>query len=97
MRAASGNPAADRDTTKLWNIYGRKYDLSSFVHNHPGGAKAILSGKGRDCWAARQIESTLNFQPNSALCSFLTISLNKQIEHHLFPCLLYTSPSPRDA
>lgn len=35
----------------LWTIHGKDYDLSSFIHRHPGGMEAILLGRGRDCTA----------------------------------------------
>jgi len=35
----------------LWTIHGKDYDLSKFIHRHPGGKEAILLGRGRDCSA----------------------------------------------
>ena len=32
----------------LWYIYGRWYDLSNFINQHPGGKKAISLGRGTD-------------------------------------------------
>jgi hypothetical protein len=34
-----------------WRIHNIEYDLSTFVHKHPGGAEAILLGQSRDCTA----------------------------------------------
>jgi cytochrome b involved in lipid metabolism len=40
------------DATLLWRIHGQAYDLSDYVHMHPGGKEAILLGRGRpDCTA----------------------------------------------
>jgi len=35
----------------VWTVHGRRYDLADFVHRHPGGAQALLLGRGRDCTA----------------------------------------------
>ena len=36
----------------IWRIYGHEYDLSNFVHEHPGGYEAIMLGCHReDCTA----------------------------------------------
>jgi hypothetical protein len=32
-------------------IHGVNFDLSDFVHRHPGGIEAIELGRGRDCTA----------------------------------------------
>ncbi|GLC48375.1 hypothetical protein PLESTB_000089300 [Pleodorina starrii] len=34
---------------KYWVIHGQVYDLASYVAKHPGGADAIMLGRGRDC------------------------------------------------
>lgn len=33
----------------IWIIHGKKYDLSKFIDNHPGGKDAIFITKGSDC------------------------------------------------
>lgn len=38
-------------TNNFWMIHGVKFDLSDFVHRHPGGIEAIELGRGRDCTA----------------------------------------------
>jgi len=35
--------------SSFWLVHGRKYDLSSWVKDHPGGAWAIDLGRNRDC------------------------------------------------
>lgn len=47
---------------KYWEIYGNKYDLSEFVKKHPGGRRAILSGKGRDCTALFESYHPWNYE-----------------------------------
>jgi cytochrome b involved in lipid metabolism len=32
----------------LWRIYGNTYDMSDYVHKHPGGVEAIMLGCNRD-------------------------------------------------
>jgi cytochrome b involved in lipid metabolism len=32
----------------MWNIYGKKYDLTNFANLHPGGADIIERTKGLD-------------------------------------------------
>jgi len=39
------------DVSSLWTVHNKRYDLTSFVRAHPGGAKAILLGRGRNCTA----------------------------------------------
>ena len=34
-----------------WVVHGKKFDLTSFVSKHPGGAHSISFGKGRECTA----------------------------------------------
>lgn len=50
-KGASPQYVEDSVDPNLWHIHGHSYDLSQFVHKHPGGQLAILSGKGRDCTA----------------------------------------------
>mmetsp|Transcript_89027 Transcript_89027/g.252320 ORF Transcript_89027/g.252320 Transcript_89027/m.252320 type:complete len:550 (+) Transcript_89027:73-1722(+) len=35
--------------SSVWTIHGKRYDMSSWVKNHPGGAWAIDLGRNRDC------------------------------------------------
>jgi linoleoyl-CoA desaturase len=36
----------------MWNIYGKRYDLSSFIKYHPGGSEILIKTKGViDCTA----------------------------------------------
>lgn len=35
-------------SSNYWIIHGRYYDLTGFVHRHPGGAEALLLARGRD-------------------------------------------------
>lgn len=35
----------------VWTIHGKKYDLSSWAKDHPGGETAINLGRNRDCTA----------------------------------------------
>lgn len=37
------------DPSLLWFIHGRAYDLRPFLRVHPGGAEALLQGRGQDC------------------------------------------------
>jgi linoleoyl-CoA desaturase len=32
----------------MWNIYGKKYDLTNFIQNHPGGSEILIKTKGLD-------------------------------------------------
>jgi len=52
-----------------WEIHGNKYDLSKFVEKHPGGSKAILSGKGIDCTALFESYHPWNYEK---ACSVLS-------------------------
>ena len=52
-----------------WEIHGNKYDLSKFVEKHPGGSRAILSGKGRDCTALFESYHPWNYEK---ACSILS-------------------------
>ena len=38
----------------LWMVHGKLYDLAAFAKRHPGGAGALLLGRGRDCTALFQ-------------------------------------------
>eukprot|EP00741_Cyanophora_paradoxa_P006058 tig00000981_g5876.t1 len=44
----------------------------------------------KDVWAVRQLMSTSNFAPGSALWTHITGGLNHQVEHHLFPGISHT-------
>lgn len=35
------------ENSQLWNIYGKKYDLTNFIKNHPGGAFILESTRGQ--------------------------------------------------
>jgi hypothetical protein len=48
--AAPESPCSD-SRNNLWMIHGVNFDLSDFVHRHPGGIEAIELGRGRDCTA----------------------------------------------
>ena len=52
-----------------WEIHGNKYDLSKFVEKHPGGSRAILSGKGIDCTALFESYHPWNYEK---ACSVLS-------------------------
>jgi fatty acid desaturase len=41
----------------------------------------------KQSWAADQIESTIDFCPQSTLWFYASLHLSMQIEHHLFPSL----------
>lgn len=32
----------------MWNIYGKKYDLTNFTQNHPGGSEILIKSKDLD-------------------------------------------------
>eukprot|EP00854_Cymbomonas_tetramitiformis_P017775 gene17775-21172_t len=40
---------AEYSSDAVWTINNRRYDLSSFVDQHPAGKLAILLGRGRNC------------------------------------------------
>lgn len=37
------------DGGSVWTIHGKRYNLSEWVQDHPGGARAIELGRNRDC------------------------------------------------
>eukprot|EP01087_Luapelamoeba_hula_P016565 TRINITY_DN50_c0_g1_i1.p1 TRINITY_DN50_c0_g1~~TRINITY_DN50_c0_g1_i1.p1 ORF type:complete len:478 (+),score=74.70 TRINITY_DN50_c0_g1_i1:106-1539(+) len=41
----------DDAASNYWLLHGSYYDFTEFVDRHPGGHRAILLGKGRDCTA----------------------------------------------
>jgi cytochrome b involved in lipid metabolism len=49
--SASSETTLSESTNSFWMIHGVKFDLSDFVHRHPGGVEAIELGRGRDCTA----------------------------------------------
>jgi cytochrome b involved in lipid metabolism len=49
--AASTNPHCSNSKSNVWEIHGVTFDLTDFVHRHPGGVEAIELGRGRDCTA----------------------------------------------
>lgn len=59
----------------LWHINGNRYDLDAFVRKHPGGRRAILLGKGKECTALFRSYHTLTDLPDQVLNEFL-------IDHH---------------
>ena len=42
------SPTHPPSSPRYWFIHGKPYDLSSFIHLHPGGEHAILLARGRD-------------------------------------------------
>jgi fatty acid desaturase/cytochrome b involved in lipid metabolism len=52
IRAVSKTPKPECD---LWTIHGNQYDLTDFVHSHPGGVAAIELAKGVDGHDATQL------------------------------------------
>lgn len=38
-----------RKSSAVWTIHSRQYDLTKWLHNHPGGAWALELGRNRDC------------------------------------------------
>ena len=39
----------DLDTSKLWLIHGKYYDLEPFMNEHPGGRRFLEQSRGMDC------------------------------------------------
>ena len=48
---AAGKEPEHKGASDYWLLHGSYYDFSAFVPNHPGGRRAIMLGKGRDCTA----------------------------------------------
>eukprot|EP00977_Amphora_coffeiformis_P008254 scaffold1853_cov185-Amphora_coffeaeformis.AAC.6 len=55
--------------------------------NHLNEKSIESTSSAKDSWAARQVETSNNFCPDSVLWYYLSNGLNLQIEHHLFPGL----------
>ena len=55
--------------------------------NHLNEKSIETAASGKHSWAARQVETSNNFCPNSVMWYYLSVGLNLQIEHHLFPGL----------
>lgn len=34
-----------------WVVHGKKFDLTKWMHKHPGGQHSISFGRGRECTA----------------------------------------------
>jgi len=63
---------SDEELANLWLLHGHVYDFTDFVKNHPGGSKAILLGRGRDCTVL--FESYHTFLPSDALLEKYRVS-----------------------
>lgn len=63
--------------------------FSQINHINEGSMKSSsdFSSKWKSSWAARQVETSNNFAPDSFFWYIFSNGLNLQIEHHLFPGL----------
>jgi hypothetical protein len=50
----AGEAVIDKDPSMLWFIHGEAYDLSTFIHSHPGGylirRRGDIQTKKGMCW-----------------------------------------------
>ena len=61
-----------RTLEELWTIRGQHYDLSSFLHRHPGGTDAITLGQGlEDCTTLFESYHPFTSKPSAYLKQFL--------------------------
>lgn len=67
---------------RYWYLHGIPYDFTGFVKNHPGGIKAIMLGRGRDCTA--MFESYHTYRPADALLEKYKVKDGKVIDQTLF-------------
>lgn len=67
-----GEVALHKDATSCWTaIEGKVYNLTSWIHEHPGGAKAILSICGKDGTASFNDQHGGQAKPAKELAEFL--------------------------
>lgn len=65
------NVAEHKDATSCWSVVnGVVYDLTSWIANHPGGKKAILSICGKDGTQAFSGKHGGQERPETTLASF---------------------------
>ncbi|EDV20248.1 uncharacterized protein TRIADDRAFT_61238 [Trichoplax adhaerens] len=67
---------------RYWYLNGIPYDFKDFLKNHPGGIKAIMLGRGRDCTA--MFESYHTFRPADALLEKYKVKNGKVVEGSFF-------------
>jgi cytochrome b involved in lipid metabolism len=68
--------AAHNSASSCWTaINGKVYDVTSWIHQHPGGAAAILSLCGRDGSAAFNDQHGGQRRPEQELASFYVAAL----------------------
>jgi cytochrome b involved in lipid metabolism len=48
-RKLGGKDPAKNLKPNEWMVHGKKFNLTKFVDNHPGGTRTINMGRGRDC------------------------------------------------
>jgi linoleoyl-CoA desaturase len=65
------------------------FQLAHCVEEASFFAPEALQGERR-IWAVHEVESTVNFCPDSRLLTWVLGGLNYQIEHHLFPKIPHT-------
>jgi len=66
--AVTKTPATD--LKRIWTIHNKRYDVCSFVDQHPGGRTAILLGKGRNCTELFESYHSLTEKPHQLLKKF---------------------------
>jgi len=54
----------------LWFIHGKAYDLSEFMHRHPGGCRAMEVSRGRDCTELFESYHSLTDKPRAIMEKF---------------------------
>jgi len=72
---------------EFWYIHGKAYDLSQFIHRHPGGSRALLLTRGRDCTEMFESYHCLTDKPKSIMAKF---EVGKQ--HDYQPYFDWTDP-----
>jgi len=70
--------------SELWIYRGERYDLRSFVDNHPGGSHAILLGQGRDCTQLFDSYHPFTDVPRKVLARYKYVGSSEPIEASLF-------------
>ena len=78
---------------KYTRIRGVVYDVTDFASRHPGGAQLLSLCVGRD--ATILVESH-HLRPEVVQKYLKTLPVVEGAAGAFGPCLLYTSPSPRD-
>jgi len=55
---------------EFWYIHGKAYDLTNFIERHPGGPRALLLTRGRDCTEMFESYHCLTDKPKQVMSKF---------------------------